>query len=59
MELPIIGQVENPEDLDLDPVVVPLAAYTLDRKEVIERFPFKPTMPAAVSKARSASTDIG
>lgn len=51
MELPIIGQVENPEDLDLEPVVVPLAAYTLDREEVIERFPFKPTMPAGALSA--------
>lgn len=45
-ELPAVGRVENPDELDLDPIVVPVVGYTLDRQEVVEKFTFRPTMPA-------------
>lgn len=44
--LDVVGQQENPE---VEPVVVPVAAYTIKTgKEVIERFAFRPTMPPGV-----------
>lgn len=47
-KLDIVGRVD-PESLDLDPVVIPVAAYRIDtREEVVEEFAFKPTMPTGV-----------
>ena len=45
-ELKVVGQVADPTELQLEPVVVPVAAYTIETKEeVIEKFPFKPVLP--------------
>lgn len=52
MEIPIVGKVEAPESRELDPLIVPVAAYTATGKEVIERFAFRPTIPlGAVMRA--------
>jgi len=48
-ELAIVGRVENPETIEVDPIILPVCAYTLDREEVIERFPFRPIMPLGVA----------
>lgn len=45
MELEPVGRVENPQELDLDPIIVPIVGYTLQREEVIERFSFRPVIP--------------
>lgn len=46
MELPVVGRVENPDDLDLDPIVVPIAGYTIkDKKEVVTKIKFRPVLP--------------
>jgi hypothetical protein len=45
-ELAVVGKVDDPDELDLDPVVVPVCAYKIEtREEVIEKFPFRPVMP--------------
>ena|SRR6202035_2212663 len=66
MELPVIGQVEKPEELDLEPIVVPLAGYKVVKGKVveeIERFPFKPMMPsgarALMDRSLGAGGEIG
>ena len=46
METEIVGRVENPQERSTDPIVVPVAAYTLEGKEVVEKFRFRPVMPA-------------
>lgn len=56
-ELRVIGQVENPEELDFEPLVVPLAGYTVDHEEVIERFRFRPVRPAGAALNVMRSTD--
>ncbi|HXT91160.1 MAG TPA: hypothetical protein VN714_18060 [Trebonia sp.] len=48
-ELEIVGRVENPETIEVDPIILPVCAYTLEREEVIERFPFKPIMPLGIA----------
>jgi hypothetical protein len=40
-----IGRVDNPEDLDLDPVVVPVVGYNADREEVIFEVIFRAMQP--------------
>lgn len=49
MKLPVIGRVAVVEDLDLDPIEVPVVAYTIDRKEVEETFRFRPMQPAGAT----------
>lgn len=45
-ELPVIGQQENP---DVEPITIPIAAYAIKSgKEIVEKFAFKPTLPAPV-----------
>lgn len=51
MELEPIGRAENPEALNLEPIVAPIVAYTHDGKEHVEKFPFKPVMPAGAMAA--------
>lgn len=45
METDIVGRRDPSEDLP-EPITVPIAAYTLDGEEVLERFAFRPVMPA-------------
>jgi len=42
----VIGRVQNPEELDLEPLELTIVGYTLDHKEVAETFHFRPVMPA-------------
>lgn len=44
METEIVGREKQPEALE--PITVPVAAYTLGGEEVVERFRFRPVMPA-------------
>ncbi|MGP0048501.1 MAG: hypothetical protein ACLPZR_06565 [Solirubrobacteraceae bacterium] len=46
METEIVGRVADPETRKLEPITVPIAAYTIDGEEVVERFEFRPVMPA-------------
>ena len=45
MELEPVGRVDDPETLDLEPIVIPIVGYTTARKEVIEPFRFRPVIP--------------
>jgi hypothetical protein len=46
MELDPVGRVENPEELDFEPIVIPVVGYTRDHKEVVEKARFRPLPPA-------------
>jgi hypothetical protein len=46
LETEIVGRVQDPQAQAFDPIVVPVAAYSIEGKEVIERFQFRPVMPA-------------
>jgi hypothetical protein len=46
MELEPIGRVDNPADLDLEPITIPVIGYTRDGKEVVEKAHFRPVAPA-------------
>lgn len=46
MRLETVGRVANPEALDLEPIVVPVAAYTADHREVVQEFSFRAMPPA-------------
>jgi hypothetical protein len=48
-ELQVVGRVPNPEQIETDPIILPVCAYTIDREEVIERFPFRPMLPLGVA----------
>ncbi len=55
METEVVGRVQDPEAQAFEPLIVPVAAYKLDGTEVVERFEFRPVMPAgAVIRAFSA-----
>lgn len=56
MELEPIGRIDDVDDLDLDPIVVPIVGYTMDREEVIEKFKFKPMAPAGATLGILRST---
>lgn len=49
MKLPAIGRVENVDDLDLDPIEVPVIAYMLNKEEVEQTFRFRPVQPAGAA----------
>lgn len=49
MRLPAIGRVEDVSELNVDPIEVPLVAYTSDREEVEEVFRFRPAQPAGAT----------
>ncbi len=49
MQLDPIGRVESPDGFDLDPIVIPIVGYTLDRTEVVEEIRFRPIQPAWAS----------
>lgn len=60
MELPVIGRVENPDELDLDPIVVPIVGYAMkDRKEVLTKIKFRPVLPlgSALDVIRQTQTN--
>ncbi len=42
-EFPVFGRRDDPEAIPHDPLLVPLAGYTADGKEVVETFHFRPT----------------
>jgi hypothetical protein len=46
MELEPVGRVDNPDALDMSPIVVPIVGYTLDKQEVTQRVRFVPVQPA-------------
>jgi hypothetical protein len=57
-ELPVIGQIKDPDELDLEPIIVPLAAYKQEKGKTVEeigRFPFKPMMPAGARALMESS----
>lgn len=39
------GRVENPEELDLEPIEIEITGYTLDREPVSQIVRFRPAMP--------------
>ena len=45
MKLDPIGRVENPQELDVEPITIPVVGYTTGRKEVCEEFNFHPSLP--------------
>ncbi len=49
MKLDPIGRVEKPDEMDLDPIVIPVVGYTLDREEVVEEIRFRPMQPAGAA----------
>lgn len=49
MQLQPVGRVENPQELDLDPIVVPVVGYDQDHKEHVEEFKFRPIQPTGAS----------
>lgn len=51
MRLDPIGRAPDPDELDLDPIIVPLVAYREDKTEVVEEFPFRPVMPPGAQAA--------
>ncbi len=51
MELEPIGRVDNLEDFDLDPIVVPIVGYTIDKEEVIQPIRFRPVQPTGAGLA--------
>lgn len=54
-----IGRVEHPEELDLDPLVVPIVGYTRDKQEIVEEFRFRSVQPtgAALNILRQSRLD--
>ncbi len=51
MELDPVGRVENPAELDLEPIVIPVVGYTREGKEVVEKAQFRPVAPAGQTVA--------
>ena len=51
MELEPIGRVEDPESLDLDPIIIPIVGYTIDKEEVIQPIRFRPVQPTGAGLA--------
>jgi hypothetical protein len=49
VKLQPIGRVENPDELDLDPIEVPIVAYANDRSEVITEIRFRAVQPMGAS----------
>lgn len=49
MQLQPIGRVEDPQTLDLEPIVVPVVGYDKDHAEHIEEFRFRPIQPTGAS----------
>jgi hypothetical protein len=45
----VFGEVENPDDLNLDPIVVEVVGYTIDHKRESEVFRFRPMAPTWLS----------
>lgn len=56
-DLEPVGRVENPDELDLEPVRVPLVGYTLEGKEVSETFQFRPQVATGASLDVIRQTD--
>jgi hypothetical protein len=55
-----IGRVANPEEeLDFEPVTIPIVAYTKDKKEVVKEVRFRGVMPtgAALEVLRSITVN--
>ena len=57
MELEAIGRVENPDDLDFTPLVIPIVGYSDDKKEVITKIRFVRVIPMGVSLDTFRATD--
>jgi hypothetical protein len=51
MELEPIGRVENPDDLDFEPIVIPVVGYTRKGKEVLHKAQFRSVAPAGQTVA--------
>jgi hypothetical protein len=57
VKLEPIGRVENPEDLDVEPIVIPVVAYTTERKEIVEEIASRPYLPTGAAFAMLRTTD--
>jgi len=57
MELEPVGRVAEPDKLDMEPIVVPIVGYSIDREEVIEKFRFRPVQPAGAALDVLRATD--
>jgi hypothetical protein len=53
----VIGRVENPQELDLEPQDITLVGYKLDRTEVAETFQIRPLIPAGAQLEIIRHTD--
>ena len=49
MRVAAVGRVEHPEDIDLEPIEVPVIGYTVDHEEVEEIFSFRGVQPTGAS----------
>src|SRR3954453_14773074 len=49
MELKPIGRVKDIDELILEPIIIPVIGYTMDKEEVEERFVFRPVQPAGAA----------
>lgn len=48
-KLPAVGRVDNIDDVDLDPIEVPVVGYTIEKEEIEEVFRFRPVQPAGAT----------
>jgi hypothetical protein len=49
MELEAIGRVEHPEELELEPITIPIVGYTREKEEVIQPVNFRPVQPTGAA----------
>jgi hypothetical protein len=52
-----VGRAERPEDLDFDPVVIPIVGYTADHREVIHEAKFRGMEPTGAAMNLMRQTD--
>ena len=56
MELEPIGRFADPDELDVDPITVPIVGYTVEgRKEIITRIKFVPAVPLGATFSETTS----
>ena len=57
MELAPVGEIENLDELDVEPITVPIVGYSIPgKKKVVTRIRFRPTIPLAAAIDLAAAT---
>ena len=56
MQLDPIGRLADPNEIDLEPITVPIIGYTLDREEVETLIDFVPSVPLSAALALNRQT---